>query len=48
MKRFCLKETIHNLLVLAGIGLIFFTVARMGLQFGLVLNTVLITQGCFH
>ena len=35
-------------LVLAGIELIFFRVARMGLCFGFVLKTVLITQGCFH
>jgi len=34
-------------LVLAGIELIFFIVAGMGLCFGFVLKTVLITQGCF-
>ena len=34
-------------LVLAGIELIFFTVASMGLCFGFVLKTVLIIQGCF-
>ena len=33
-------------LVLAGIELIFFLVAGMGLCFGFVLRTVLITQGC--
>ena len=36
------------MLVLAGIELIFFIVAGMGLRFGFVLKTVLITQGCFH
>ena len=35
------------MLVWAGIELIFFTVAGMGLCFGFVLKTVLITQGCF-
>ena len=38
---------IISVLVLAGIELIFFTVASMGLCFGFVLKTVLITQGCF-
>jgi len=33
-------------LVLAGIELIFFIVASMGLCFGFVLKTVLITEGC--
>ena len=36
-----------TVLVLAGIELIFFTVAGMGLCFGFVLKTVLITQGRF-
>ena len=35
-------------LVLAGIELIFFIVASMGLCFGFVLKTVSITQGCFR
>jgi len=34
--------------VLAGIGLIFFIVASMGLCFGLVLKTVLIKQRYFN
>ena len=34
-------------LVLAGVELIFCTVACMGLCFGFVLEAVLITQGCF-
>ena len=34
--------------VLAGIELIFFIVASMGLCFGFVQRTVLITQGCFR
>ena len=34
-------------LVLAGVVLIFFIVAGMGICFGLVLETVLIIQGCF-
>ena len=34
-------------LVLAGIELIFFTVASMGLHFGFALETVLIIQRCF-
>ena len=37
-----------GVLVLAGVKLIFFIVAGMGLCFGFVLETVLITQGCFH
>ena len=37
-----------GVLVLAGIELVFFTVASMGLHFGFVLKTVLITQGRFH
>ena len=37
----------HSVLVLAGIELIFFIAASMGLCFGFVLKTVLITQGCF-
>ena len=36
-----------TVLILAGIQLIFFIVAGMGLSFGFVLITVLITQGCF-
>ena len=46
----CLPQPEANLLavlVLAGIELIFFIVASMGLCFGFVLETVLITQGCF-
>ena len=35
-------------LALAGIELIFLTVASMGLCFGFVLGTVLVTQGCFR
>ena len=35
------------MLVLAGTESIFFTVAGMRLCFGLVLETVLIIQGCF-
>ena len=35
-------------LVLAGIELIFFIVAGMGLCLGFVLETVLIMQGCFR
>ena len=34
-------------LVLAGVELMFFTVASMGLCFGFVLKTVLIIQRCF-
>ena len=37
-----------TLLVLAGIELIFFIVAGMGLCFGFVLKTVLIIQACFR
>jgi len=36
-----------SVLVLAGIGSIFFTVACMELCLGFVLKTVLIIQGCF-
>ena len=39
---------VKNVLVLAGIELIFFIRARMGLCFGFVLKTLLITQGCFR
>jgi len=35
------------LLVLAGMELNLFVVASMGLCFGFILNTVLVTQGCF-
>ena len=42
-----MEEGVENVLVLAGIELIFFIVASMGLCFGFVLETVLITQGCF-
>ena len=38
---------ILGVLVLAGVELIFLIVASMGLSFGFVLETVLITQGCF-
>jgi len=34
-------------LILDGIELIFFTVAGKGLRFGFVLETMLITHGCF-
>ena len=37
----------HTVLGLAGIELIFIIVAIMGLCFGFVLETKLITQGCF-
>ena len=37
-----------HVLVWAGIDLIFFPIASMGLCFGFVLETVLITQGCFR
>ena len=40
------KHFYQGVLVLAGIELIFFTVAGMGLWFGFVLETVLITQEC--
>ena len=36
-----------SVLVLAGVQLIFFIVAGMGLCFGFVLKTVLVTQGRF-
>lgn len=36
-----------NVLVLAGIELVFFTVASMGYSFGFVLKTVLVVQGYF-
>ena len=36
-----------SVLVLAGIELIFFMVASVGLCSGFVLKTVLVTQGCF-
>ena len=45
-----LPETIfsfNNVLVWAEVEFIFFIVATMGLCFGFVLRTVLITQGCF-
>ena len=38
----------YVVLVLAGIKFIFFIVAGMGLCFGFVLKTVLITPGCFR
>ena len=41
-------ETYVAVLVLAGVELIFFIVASMGLCFGFGLETVLITQGCFR
>ena len=37
-----------SVLVLAGIKLIFFIAASMGLWFGFVLKTALIMQGCFR
>ena len=43
-----MEKLVENVLVLAGIELIFFTVASMGLCFGFVLETVLITEGCFR
>lgn len=36
-----------SVLVLAGVKLVFFTVAGMSLCFGFVLETVVIMQGCF-
>ena len=42
-----MEQGVKNVLVLAGIELIFFTVASMGLYFGFVLEKRLITQGCF-
>ena len=41
------KVGCNTVLVLGGIEIIFFTAASMGLCFGFVLETVLITQGCF-
>jgi len=38
----------ENVLVLAGIELIFFVVASMRQCFGFVLKTALIIQGCFN
>ena len=40
------RYSLGYVLVLAGIELIFFIVASMGLCFGFVLKTVLIIQGC--
>ena len=42
-----MEQGVKNVLVLAGIELIFFTVASMGLYFGFVLQKRLRTQGCF-
>ena len=42
-----MEQGVKNVLVLAGIELIFFTVASMGLYFGFVLEKRLRTQGCF-
>ena len=42
-----MTSLIKAVLVLAGVEFIFFIVASMGLCFGFVLETVLITQGCF-
>ena len=41
------KPSGQGVLVLAGIELILFIAASMGLCFGFVLETALITQGCF-
>ena len=41
------SHSLTFVLVLAGIELIFFIVAGMGLRFGFVLETVLTIQGCF-
>lgn len=41
-------EPYSGVLVLAGMEFIFFTVASMGLWFGFVLETVMITQGCLR
>ena len=38
----------NTVLVLAGIELIFFIVASVGLRFGFVLETALVIQACFH
>ena len=40
-------EVLFDVWVLAGVELIFFIVAGMGLCIGFVLETVLIIQGCF-
>lgn len=45
---FLTNSNLYTLLVLAGIRLIFFTEAHMGLWFGFLLEAVLIIQGCFH
>ena len=42
-----MHSKLSDVLVSAGIVLIFFTVASMRLRFGFVLKTVLIIQGCF-
>ena len=44
---FCVEKKFLLMLVLAGVGLIFFIVAGMGLCFGFVLKTVLIMLKCF-
>lgn len=44
---FKIKYFIYVMLVLAGIELTLSAVASMGLCFGFVLETTLITQGCF-
>jgi len=44
--RFSKPRECQPVLVLAGIELIFFLVAGMGLCFGFVLETELVTQGC--
>lgn len=41
------QKGLENVLLLAGIGVIFYIVANMGCGFGFVLKTVLIEQGCF-
>ena len=41
------RPLLEGVLVLAGIELIFFRVAGVGLRFGFVLETVLVIQGCF-
>ena len=46
--KYCRRKSVSSVLVLAGIELIFFIVARMRLCFGFVLRTVLIIQGCFR
>ena len=43
-----IRPSLVSMLVLAGIEFIFVIVSGMGLGFGFVLETVLITKECFH